>query len=120
VVRRSSIHRAGLRYGVQAQHPALLFILGVVLCGTLAWPVLRVVDFLANGGTLFGYDFYIGSLAVLGGWLVYDAVKRGWVLTLALERSTVKLAFDKGAEIEGLRKFVRHARAETGLWIEMP
>ncbi len=65
-------------------------------------------------------DFLIGALSPLGGWLVYEAFKRGWVLKLDFGRGGAKLAFDRGAEIEGLRDFVRAANSESGPRIEMP
>jgi len=112
----SRVRRVSLHHGIQAQHPMLLLAVGFTLVAFLAWPILRLLDFLEHGGSISSYDFYVGALALLGGWLVYDTIKKGWFLELELERGTTKLAFDRGAEPEGLKEFVRRASAET----EMP
>jgi hypothetical protein len=119
-ISRPKVRRAVLFHGVQAQYPALQVVLGVALMGALAWPVLRVQDFLQYGGSLSYYDFLLGALSLPGGWLIYDAFKRGWVLKLELERGVAKLAFNREAELDGLREFVRRANFGAGPPIEMP
>ena len=119
-VDRSKVQRAVRVHGAQAQYPVALVVFGAVMISTLAWPALRVWDAVQYGGSLSNYDFYIGALSPLGGWLIYEAFKRGWVLRLELELRVVKLAFNRGADLEGVRAFARRASSETGLPVETP
>lgn len=114
-VSTSRVVDVSLVHGFQAQYPAALLIIGIILVCFLLWPILRLVDLFQNDGNLSNYDVLVGGVAVTGGWTIYEAFRRGWYLRLKTSRGVVKLAFDRGAEPSGLSNFTKRIQEEAGI-----
>jgi uncharacterized membrane protein YqjE len=114
-VSTSHVVDVSLVHGFQAQYPAVLLMVGIILVCFLLWPIFRLVDMFQNDGNPSSVDFLVGGVAVIGGWTIYEAFRRGWYLRLKTHRGAVKLAFDRGAEPSGLTNFAKRIQQEAGI-----
>jgi hypothetical protein len=118
VVARSRVSRVVLDRGLQAARPMVQMLIGIALIGFLAWPLYRLWFLFRYGGIAFGREGALGALSILGGWLVYDAFRKGWFLKLETRFGAHKLPFAKGALPDGLEDFVQRVHSELGIAIE--
>ena len=73
---RSELRRIVLRYGAQAPRPITQFTLGACMLPFIVLPLYHAYEFFMYGGTIFGKEAYLGAFSLLGGWLMYDAIKK--------------------------------------------
>jgi hypothetical protein len=108
-VRREDIDRASVRRGWQAERPFLALAFGGVLLAVGLVPVPSIIDWLLHGGTLSVLWAAVTSMVAVGGWVVYESLRRGYFLAVEGRRGRRKLCFGRRAEAERIRSFLYRA-----------
>lgn len=118
VIHRSNVNRTVLRYGNQATRPVVQIIVGAILTLAIVWPFYHLWHVFKYGGKFFVGEGAIGGFSIIGVWLIYSALKKGWYLELTTRRGIEKLAFHREVEISELQDFLARVHKNTDIIIE--
>jgi hypothetical protein len=119
VVPREDVNRIELVRAVEAAHPILLSGCGFVLLATGLVSLPLILSGFIFGGPMHWLFFLLPTVALVGGWMVYDALRRVPLLWIDTIRGVRKLAFQGRAERQELIDFIRQAEAKFGYTIEV-
>lgn len=110
-IAHDDIREIKLRYGQAGERRWLQIPLAVVILGAAVLQIVDLLRWLFFGGTR--YDFQILVLVVLigvGGWLLWDAVRKQWYMEVQTLHKTRKLAFHEKVSEPMLQLFVQYAQ----------
>ncbi len=115
---KSDVQRIILRRGMQAQHPVIQLIFGIVLLVTGLIPLPFMVFFPDVG--VIAMKLGVGALVlvILGGWLLFESLRRGYFLDVETKSGWKKLPLSKGHDIVEFESFLRAAKDTLGYPIE--
>jgi hypothetical protein len=117
-VERHRIRHMRLRYGFRARHPLLLAVFGVLVSAIGVAAVGHLLFWLLLGGTLFDVEVPATLLTLLGSWMLYQAIQRGWILDVSTDTGLQRLEFHKSAKKEELQDFLEMVNRELGYSVE--
>ncbi len=95
-ITRSDISKMDFRWGILSQRPVLQIIFGVIL-SLFGLSVVRFIYmWLTHGGIAFDYQIMLVLLLPIGAWVIADALKVGYFLSIELRSGRKdKMTFDK-------------------------
>lgn len=116
-IRKADVRTIEVKYGWRAERPLLHGVGGMALAGLgiLGIKMLLGSDFILSAR--WGLGFLV--FGALGGWLIWEAFRRGYYLHVACARESRKLIFAGEVRIDELRSFVRKIE-ELGYGIRDP
>ena len=105
-VPRADIWTVRLCYGVRAKHPLLLAVLGFTVLGVGLYQVPLVAEWFLHGGVL--HEVQVGLLVniFLGGWILWQACSRGYLLVIDTRGGRQTLEFASVAMRPELERFL--------------
>lgn len=115
---RDSIREIHLRWGVQAARPLVQLILGAGFLGVACYIPMRMVwewfryDGVMNQGK--AAVWIVTLLGLLGGWLLFTALRRGFYLAVQTNNAQEKVRFDRRMSREEIENFLNEARRRFG------
>ena len=113
---RDRIQEIHLRWGVQASRPLVQLILGggflgaaCFIQGSMLWEWFR------HGGVIH-VEVVVGLavLGLVGGWLLFTALRRGFYLAVRTNSAQEKVRFDRRVSREEIELFLNEARRRFG------
>ena len=113
-VPRHDIQSAKLHWGWQAQHPLASLFFGGVLIAIGLLPLLMIVQWFQHGGTLPLILVGMIPMALIGGWLMLDALRRGFFVVINGPEGRQKLCFGRNAERAEVEAFLSEAEQMFG------
>jgi hypothetical protein len=119
---REDVRRIALCWGFQAPRPFVQAVLGIGLLLAGIYILVRIImELMAHGGQVVG-RLLIGLVIVglLGGWLLFEAFKRGYYLEVRTEKRTEKLRFNRRLSRAEIEEFVASVRSQMGWIIDTP
>ncbi|HEX8200674.1 MAG TPA: hypothetical protein VF590_09315 [Isosphaeraceae bacterium] len=111
---RIRYERAELRWGWQAQRPLTQLLFGGALLAIGLFPIPLIVGWILHGGTLPMVLAWMTTMAPFGGWLMLDALRRGFFLAIDGLGGRWKLCFDRRAGRSEVEAFLRQAERLFG------
>jgi hypothetical protein len=108
---RSSIQRIILRSGAIASHPALEFLIGIIALALSIWPIITVIRWLTEGGSMYDLTILLVVLAPVGVWMIASSLQRGHYLQIIQESETRKIRLSGKIQPEELDRFLQEASA---------
>jgi hypothetical protein len=112
------VRRVRLRHGVQAPHPLLQVVMGVLLIGFGYFPATHFVHFVRHGGVFFEVEALIIPLVFLRARLVARALKRGHFLEVEEATGVKRLLFQRTPSPRILDGFLADVERCYGFKIE--
>ena len=115
-VRRERIQHIQLRWGSRAARPLVQVLLGTVFLATgCVIQGLMLWEWLRNGGVIH-VEVVVGLaiLALMGGWLLFDALKKGYFLEVSTDSRKEKLRFDRRLSLQKIESLLAEARQRFG------
>jgi hypothetical protein len=116
---RSRIRQIGLRWGRQAARPLVQLVLGIAFAGGGGFiEIAMILEWLRHGGTLI--DLVVVGLAImtlLGAWLLWTALRRGFYLDVQTDSRAEKICFDRRLTREEVEAFLDEVRQRLGYQI---
>ncbi|MFM9963293.1 MAG: hypothetical protein ACKV2Q_18950 [Planctomycetaceae bacterium] len=115
---RNLIRRITLCNGFQCERPILAGLLGLVVS---AVGLAGVAIFFGALGAGFVVSKYVMALPVcllVGCWMIFTAMKRGFYLDVILESDRRKLCFQGSVDVASLDQFLREVESQLGYQIE--
>jgi len=98
------------RHMFQAERPLLQLIIGGVLLSFLVALIYNVALWLLFGGKMYASTLYLMVIpGGLGGYLVWQALKRGPLLLVELDHSQRKFPFNQKVDQDTLVRFLNEA-----------
>jgi len=119
---REDVRRIALLWGFQAPRPVVQAVLGIGLLLAGIYILVKIIlELMAHGGNVLG-KLLIGLVIVglLGGWLFFEAFKRGYYLEVRTEKRVEKLRFDRRLSRDEIEEFIASVRSQMGWMIEIP
>ncbi len=117
-IRRPEVVGIALRWGLQAQSPAVQAGLGIGASVGSFFILYRIIqELMAHGGKVEAW--LLAGLALfggIGGWLFFEAFKRGHYLEVRTEKSVEKLRFDRKISHAEIEAFLASVQSKLG-WI---
>jgi hypothetical protein len=112
-INRSDISKLDFQWGVLSQRPVLQVIFGVLL-SLFGLSVFRFIYlWLTYGGTAFDYQIMLGLLLPIGGWVIVDALKVGYFLSIELRSGNKdKMTFQEKQDQNSLEELSRQLRSK--------
>jgi hypothetical protein len=117
---REDVLRIALRWGFQAARPVVQAVLGIGLLLAGVYILLKIIlELMAHGGEVEG-KLLIGLVIVglLGGWLFFEAFKRGFYLEVLTGKRAEKLRFDRRLSLSEIEVFLASVQSRLGWTIE--
>jgi hypothetical protein len=117
-VKRADIQRVVLRWGRQSRRAFGLLLFGAVLLLlglTSALLFLGAISDDGNGADIWGWG---ATLAIIGGWAVYDALRRGFFLEIDGPPAGRRLCFRRRAGRRKIDEFLTEAERRFGYQID--
>ncbi len=111
---RDEIERIEVRRGSESKHPILQSLLGVALIGWGLTPVPHILDWIEHGGEISHYTVLIVAFVIVGGWLVYDALRRKLLLYVITTRGHKKIGVRGSPLLSELDQLLADANREYG------
>lgn len=121
-ITRGDVRHIALRWGFQAPRPFVQTVLGAgLLLGGVFILVKIILELRAHGGEISG-RLLIGLVIVglFGGWLLFEAFKRGYYLEVRTEKRAEKLRFSRQLSREEIEEFIASVRSQMGWIIDTP
>jgi hypothetical protein len=118
VVQRPDILRVAIFRGWQAQRPLILFVFGAALLAVGLIPIPGIIDWLLFGGILSTAWVWVSTMILFGGYILYDASRRGYFLAIDGLNRHHKLCFSRRAKRSELQSFLRQAEERFGYRFE--
>ena len=118
-VPRETIEQIALRWGSRAARPMVQLVLGTSFLLAGAYLLVRIlVGWLQIGGRLSG-GLIIGLVvvAVMGGGLLLDVVRRGYYLEVRTRQGLEKLRFDRSLSRDEIASFLTDVQRQLGYLI---
>ncbi len=112
-INRSDISKLDFRWGILSQRPVLQVIFGVVL-SLFGLSVVRFIYmWLTYGGKAFDYQILLVLLLPIGGWVIVDALKVGYFLSIELRSgSKDKMTFQEKQNLNSLEELSRQLQSK--------
>jgi nitrogen fixation-related uncharacterized protein len=116
---RSRIRQVELRWGRQAARPLVQLVLGVAFAGTGGGiEIAMILEWLRHGGTIIDLVVVgLAMMALLGVWLLWTALRRGFYLDVQTDSRAEKICFDRRLSREEVEAFLDEARQRLGYQI---
>lgn len=118
VVKRTDLVRAQLDRGWHSNHPFLQIVFGGILVAVGLAPIPVIINWLQFGGTLSTTWVCTLAMLLVGGWVVFDGLKRGFFLALEGTNFRKKLCFDRRAGLAEIQKYLQEAQTRFGYAFE--
>jgi hypothetical protein len=118
-VERQDVVRARVAWARRSERPLLLLLIAAACCIFGMLVILDTLHWLREGGTREAFAIMCALLLPLGGWIGYDALRRGPILLLETSRGRRRLAFGSRIEREPLLAFADAANRELSFYIEV-
>jgi hypothetical protein len=118
LVGREAIRGLRAVRGFLAPRPLLLALFGVALLAVGLSPVPRLLGWLTSGGTTTDVELLLLILIPLGGWVVYQAAQRGYLLEVDTAAGRRRFEFDATVDAASLEAFLREAEQALGFMVE--
>jgi len=111
-VQKDQIQSIALRKGFKAARPVVQFVLGGVLLGAPLYVFVAILLELRNPGSKVQGRLLIGLIimAIVGAWLLWGALKRGYYLEATTRNRKEKLCFDAGLSESEIHEFLESVR----------
>ena len=108
-VRRDEIRGLIVKFGRQSEHPLRQIAFGIVLTGLGVFPIYHLLA--AAEPVVSVLELTMLVFLIVGGWVIFSALRSGWYLEVELETDSRKLAFTpRPTDIE-LEEFLVEAAA---------
>lgn len=119
---REDVRRIALRWGFQAPRPIVQAILGIGLLLAGVYILVKIIlELMAHGGEVSGRLLIaLVIVGLLGGWLFFEAFKRGYYLEVRTEKRAEKLRFNRRLSREEIEEFIASVRSQMGWIIDTP
>ena len=109
-INKQDIHRIRLEYGVPGERWWLELMIGLLLLGVVGLQGVSFISWFWFGGKIYDLCFLTPLLcASAGGWLVWDAVRKQWYLSVETDQKVRKVSFDANPKNLELYAFLQVA-----------
>jgi hypothetical protein len=116
---RSDITSLDFRWGILSQRPFLQISFGALL-SLFGLSVVRFIfTWLTQGGIAFDYQIMLILVLPMGIWLIMDALKRGYFLSIQLRSGKDKMTFEKQQDQDSLEQLSRQLRSKLNYEIRV-
>lgn len=102
-VKKENVRSITARYMFQAERPLLQIIIGAAFLLVMLWPVIQIVRTILFGGTVYAEMIaYLVLPAGIGGYLLWNALKRSQVLLVEMDHGQRKFPFNRKVDQQTL------------------
>lgn len=121
-IRRDDVQRIALRRGFQAARPLFQTTLGFGLLLAGVYILVKVIlELMTSGGEIGGKLLIaLATVSLLGGWLFWEGLKRGYYLEVTTAKRAEKLRFARRLSEEQIEAFLASVRSQLGWPIDPP
>ncbi|HZL34649.1 MAG TPA: hypothetical protein VFC78_05010 [Tepidisphaeraceae bacterium] len=118
LVSRPDILRIAACHGLQALHPIIQFVAGVIVTAIGLIPVPYIIGWIHHGGTLILGSKLLLVLAPIGLWLIAESFARGYFLRIETTKGSKRLAFHGKPRAHDVEMFLQSVENRFGYKIE--
>ncbi len=112
-INRSDITKLEFRRGILSQRPVMQVVLGAIISLAGLLVVRFIYMWLTYGGTAFDYQIMLVLLLPIGAWVIMDALKVGYFLSIDLRSgSRDKMTFQEKQNQNSLEELSRQLRSK--------
>jgi hypothetical protein len=116
---REKILNITLRWGHLAARPLTQALLGMIVLMLGCWPLVTFVENVFRGGLVAPkIQALLGTLTVLGAWLIVGAFRRGFYLEVEASGRREKVPFERDVDKRQIDDFLSYVRREAGYVVE--
>jgi hypothetical protein len=115
-ISRDRIREIHLRWGLQAARPLVQLVLGGGFLGAACYIQAAMLwEWFRNGGVIY-VEVIVGFviLGVVGGWLLFTALQRGFYLHVQTNNAKEKVRFDRRLPRQEIETVLNEARHRFG------
>lgn len=113
-VPRADVVQVEAVYGVGAERPVIMLVLGLIMLTVGLWPVAMMVRGWTPGFILSAKAVTAVAFFLPAGWLLQLSVRTRWYLRVQQRRGSRKLLFARTQEQAAVEAFVAEARSRFG------
>jgi hypothetical protein len=117
-IARTDVRRISLRHASRAQRPLVQIVMGAVLVGVGLIPLRHLIDWMSRGGVIFEFELLLFGLPVVGVWLIFESLSRGYFLDVEQSSGSKKMLFHGKISPEQIEEFLKAAEDRMGYRID--
>lgn len=111
-VPRCEIKGLEIARGSESKRPIIQSLFGLPLIGVGGWGVLVILGWFDEGGRLSLPLAMSPVAAIIGGWMIFDAVRQRTLLWIETDSTTHRIAFSSSVGGAELEQFIEQASTE--------
>ncbi len=100
---------AKLNHGFLSNNIVIQILMGTIIFIFGISAAIYLIIWAINGGTAEKYHFLALFCVPVGSWIIFDAFKKGYYVSIINNGKNDRISFEKDAEKDGIMEFINHA-----------